>query len=285
MRASLLISLYALINSCKKGVGLPKNLKWKDSTSKRSDAKLVESLGIGWYYNWGPKAHFESLKVNFVPMVWGSNTPITSLNGSMYILGFNEPDHLCQAKMTVDTVLVPYNSQSQSIKDSQLKMNTVAVKKCGKSAIVTFKNPNVSLWDSIYSLSNNVGAPGTAGDSTKGWFKEFSNKTDKYHFIQVHWYGGKNPGDFIRYIKKVYNMYKKPIWVTEFAPQTRQQSIDSPWKYTRIEINNFIKETVNWMESKSYIHRYAWHHSYVGRCALFNTDGTLTKTGRYYRDV
>ena len=80
-------------------------------------------------------------------------------------------------------------------------------------------------------------------------------------------------------------MYKKPIWVTEFAPQTRQQSIDSPWKYTRIEINNFIKETVNWMESKSYIHRYAWHHSYVGRCALFNTDGTLTKTGRYYRDV
>ena len=70
MRASLLISLYALINSCKKGVGLPKNLKWKDSTSKRSDAKLVESLGIGWYYNWGPKAHFESSKVNFVPMIW-----------------------------------------------------------------------------------------------------------------------------------------------------------------------------------------------------------------------
>lgn len=43
-------------------------------------------------------------------------------------------------------------------------------------------------------------------------------------FVCVHWYGGANAQSFINYVKKVHELFNKPIWITEFAPADRNAS-------------------------------------------------------------
>jgi hypothetical protein len=101
-------------------------------------------------------------------------------------------------------------------------------------------------------------------------------------FITVHWYKGHDAKKFIQDIEKIHAAYDKPIWVTEFAPQTHRNSEESPHKYSQAQVDKFIAETVHWMDATSYVERYAWHDSQVGTSALFNDKGELTATGRAY---
>ena len=76
-----------------KGFGLP------ESTLNSTHLKV---LNVSWYYNWGAVttlgAPFNS---TFIPIVWGK-TSITKIVGKPPILlGWNEPDNVNQANITV----------------------------------------------------------------------------------------------------------------------------------------------------------------------------------------
>ena len=87
------------------------------------------------------------------------------------------------------------------------------------------------------------------------------------------------------YRNNIINLYNKPIWVTEFAPQTISSSQSQPNLYTQQEVNDFINTVIPWMNSNPMVERYAWRDSKSGTSAIFTIDGQLTETGITYRDA
>lgn len=104
----------------------------------------------------------------------------------------------------------------------------------------------------------------------------------KVDYIAVHWYGGIYASSFKTRMQDIYNKYQKPIWITEFACQTYSSSVATPNKFTQAEVSGFLDSVIPWLQSTSFIYRYAWHDSTFGTSALWNTDGTLTETGAKY---
>lgn len=107
----------------------------------------------------------------------------------------------------------------------------------------------------------------------------------KVDFVCVHWYKGVNSTQFINDMTDIINLYNKPIWVTEFAPQDPTSSQNNPNLYNQTEVNNFINTVIPWMNTNSMVERYAWRDSKVGTSAIFTIDGQLTETGITYRDA
>ena len=107
----------------------------------------------------------------------------------------------------------------------------------------------------------------------------------KVDFVCVHWYEGVNSSQFINKMTDIINLYNKPIWVTEFAPQTISSSQSQPNLYTQQEVNDFINTVIPWMNSNPMVERYAWRDSKSGTSAIFTIDGQLTETGITYRDA
>ncbi len=203
----------------------------------------LEALNVSWYYNWSPRTNI-STEAQFVPMIWSRKHLNTPIEGD-YVLGYNEPDHKKQSNITVEDAL--------------------------------------ESWPTLASKAEFVGSPSMAGNPVTGdWFPRFMAAGPKVDFVTVHWYKGVDPKHFIKDIEAVYTKYGKPVWVTEFAPQTTNNAKLNPNKYTQEQVDRFISETVRWMESTPWVERYAIFDPGIGTCALFDENGELTATGTTY---
>lgn len=214
---------------------------------------LVESAGLGeiqlqnlqvaWYYNWGPKSAVQS-RAEFVPMVFSARSIKADIQGPV-VLGFNEPDNAKQSNMPVLQAL--------------------------------------GLWPPVLGKAHRVGAPAMAGNPVRGdWLPAFMQARPRVDFMTLHWYKGVDAAKFIRDVQAVCGAYNKPVWVTEYAPQTAAQAKDQPDKYSQTQVNRFIRETVAWMNASPCVERFAWHDAKRGTSALFDQQGALTATGLAY---
>lgn len=213
---------------------------------KGMDATHLALLKVGWYYNWGDRTKLTG-DAQFVPMIFsGRREPPQS--HVPFLLGFNEPDHAKQANMTP----------------------TAALEK----------------WPALVAKSQTLVAPALAGNPLKSeWLAAFLKANPKVDAIAVHWYKGADSAKFIQDLEEIHARFQKPLWVTEFAPQTMADSAENPTKFTQVQVNTFIAETTAFMEKTPWVARYAWHHSGVGTSALFTKDGQLTETGKAYAAV
>eukprot|EP00759_Apiculatamorpha_spiralis_P019955 PhF_6_TR25588/c1_g1_i10/m.35893 len=232
----------------KKGMGI----------SKAFGASQLLSLNTTWYYNWGISPHIpQNDNFEFVPMMWsGKRVNDTIPQGSRYLLGFNEPDFEEQSNMTVAAALALWPWLLASAKK--------------------------------LSPTPYVSAPVTARDPINGtWLPNFirADPPPYFDFVCLHWYKGPNAAKFISDVQNLISAYRRPVWVTEFAPQTNSSSTSEPDKYTQEQVNSFIRNVTAFMESEPMVHRYAWHTSAVGTSALFKADGSLTLTGEAYAAV
>jgi len=107
----------------------------------------------------------------------------------------------------------------------------------------------------------------------------------KVDFITVHWYKGADTAKFMSDITAIYTLFNKPIWVTEFAPQTAAESATSPTQYSQAQVNQFMSSVTNWMNAQSFVQRYAWHDATAGTSAIFDQNGQLTATGQAYAAI
>ncbi len=208
----------------------------------------LDALGVNWYYSWGPTTSVVTTK-QFVPMCFSLNT-LSRLTTYSTLLGFNEPDNSSQSNITVASA--------------------------------------ISNWGTLVTKSTRIGSPATAGNplTTGSWLTQFMTNSPlpKVDFVCVHWYKGPNSSKFIQDMTAIIAKYGKPIWITEFAPQTTSSSTASPTKYTQAQVTAFINTVIPWMDRNPMIERYAWHDSKSGTSALFTTTGALTATGIAYRD-
>jgi hypothetical protein len=203
----------------------------------------LQDLQVAWYYNWGPKSTVQS-SAQFVPMLFSARSLKADIQGPV-VLGFNEPDNTKQSDMTVSQAL--------------------------------------GLWPQVQGKALRVGAPAMAGNPVKGdWLPVFMQGQPKVDFMTLHWYKGADAAKFIRDVQALCEAHNKPVWVTEYAPQTAAQAKEQPAKYSQAQVNQFIRETVSWMNTSPCVERFAWHDAKRGTSALFDEQGALTDTGRAY---
>ena len=210
---------------------------------KGLDGHQLDLLKVGWYYNWGSRSSLGHA-AQFVPMIFSLKT-VPPTSGSAFVLGYNEPDHPKQSNLAVKEAL--------------------------------------GNWPEVAAQAQAVISPAMAGNPlTSPWLTEFMKAQPKVDGIAVHWYKGAAAAKFIKDLEEIHAHYQKPLWITEFAPQTAAGSAEQPDKFSQAEVNAFIATTTAFMEKTPWVQRYAWHDSKTGTSALFDAQGELTATGKAY---
>lgn len=235
-------------------------------------------LNISWYYTWG-RGEFPTItenskegvefaadykKIEYVPMVWSAQSYSEANNkvnqavskGYKYILGYNEPDLKGQAGMTVADA--------------------------------------ISYWPAFMNKGMRVGSPATAGSfNSVKWFQPFMKQINAtpdldVDFITIHsypdnWNGGKAMADWFleEVIDKAWEMYHKPIWVTEFSTDNDNRYI------TESGTRTYIEHVLPGLDKREYVERYAFfsfNRSKVNAGLWYYSTGALSSSGEAYRD-
>ncbi|GAA0995262.1 hypothetical protein GCM10009555_089130 [Acrocarpospora macrocephala] len=239
----------------KKGVGV-----WQ----MPNVSSALASSGASWYYTWSTNHNGITTPETsqFVPMIWGAAS-VTDQNlaqaksAGPYLLGFNEPDMKEQSNMSVETAL--------------------------------------SLWPKLMATGQKLGSPAVAwgGNNAGGWLDRFmsgaASRGYRVDFITLHWYGGDfradaATGQLKSYIQAVYDRYKKPIWLTEFALIDFSNGVRYP---TEAQQAAFLTSATQMLGSLPYVQRYAWFGLPAKdtgvSTGLFHSNGTTTPAGRAFQ--
>jgi len=238
----------------KKGAAFTNRAKdWSHKTS---------ALKVHWMYSWGNVLREEIPdSVEFVPMFWGrSSVTDDNINrikqlvdeGKVkYILGFNEPDGVTQANMTVDEA--------------------------------------IDLWPRLEEIGVPIGSPATVSPDND-WMVEFMDRADeeglRVDFIAVHHYGGSSVSNFIAKLNRAHaNFGNRPIWITEFAVADWNATSQANNRYSVAEVQDFMNQVLPALESIEWVHRYAWFsgtNAPLVNSSLFNDDSEITPVGTQY---
>ncbi|MGW3892702.1 sigma-70 family RNA polymerase sigma factor [Micromonospora chokoriensis] len=243
------------VSSARKGVGV-----WNFA----GVSQALAASKAGWYYTWGTQHPGISTPrgVTFVPMIRSAeNVTAPDLARAKAagpdLLTFNEPDMPEQANMTVEQAL--------------------------------------DLWPQLMATGSRLGSPAVAvgAPDPQGWLDRFMTgaqaRGHRVDFITVHWFGA----DFAtaaavdqlrQYLQAVYQRYRKPIWLTEFAlirfdgggaqfPGQEQQAA-------------FLTAATAMLGQLSYVQRYAWFGlpaTDKDRSGLFSSGTQTTAVGRAFQ--
>ncbi|KAK4167382.1 glycosyl hydrolase catalytic core-domain-containing protein [Cladorrhinum sp. PSN259] len=162
---------------------------------------------IHWCYNWG-QYDDSGVGIPFIPTLWGlkldfaqtwpANAQAAINKGAPALFSFNEPDHASQSNMS---------PQLAAQKHIEL-MNPFA----GKTRI---GSPSIT----------------NSGNSGEGieWLKAFFDACAGncvVDFVNIHIYGF-DTDTFLAHLVKVHELFKKPVWITEFAFGGSESEINS----------------------------------------------------------
>ncbi len=227
---------------------------------------LINNTHSWWYYDWGSSDSSE-LNTEYTPMSWGASgaddqTDIDrykSIDKATHLMGFNEPDNC--------------NSQS------------------GQWWNLCIPDTSVSYYTNLMKTGLRLVSPGCREEAWDDWLDTFNilaiQQNIRVDVIAVHWYDwGGNPintpnanpqnifNRFKNYLSNVYSLYNLPIWITEFNGNIhRTDSINL----------EFMKLALPYLDSLSYIERYAWF-SWNSTCQFIDSSGNLTSIGLYYAE-
>mgnify|MGYP006272759269 CR=1 FL=1 len=224
----------------------------------------ISRLKAHWHYSWGLKLQPTRPEgVEFVPMFWGKWTIndnkqinyITDLVASgeiNYVLGFNEPDREDQANMTVQQA--------------------------------------VDLWPKLEALNIPLVSPAPA-NWNRAWMGNFMKQVEENNlrvdYIAIHWYGPPNAENFIQMLRKIYYLYDRPIWITEFAVADWQANSIADNRYSKEQVLDFMKTVLPQLDKLPFVYRYSWFNGkpngrVLGNSVLFDENDELTELGHFY---
>jgi RNA polymerase sigma factor (sigma-70 family) len=244
----------ATVTGSKKGVGT-----WAFSGVSQS----LRASGASWFYNWSasPAGITVPPGVSFVPMIWGPAAVTGATLGQVrnegrFLLGFNEPDLSSQSSMTVPQAL--------------------------------------SLWPQLMSTGMTLGSPAVAAGAATpgGWLDQFMRgaaaRGYRVNFITVHWYGsdyatGPAVSQLKSYLQAIYDRYRLPIWLTEFALASFSGTPSFPGGQQQAA---FVTAATSMLQGLPYVQRYAWFALPVSAAGsgtgLFGAGGVATEAGRAF---
>lgn len=221
----------------------------------------TSQLGAHWMYSWGNVMRDEIPEnVEFVPMFWGRGSvnqenldrvkQMAADGDIKFVMGFNEPDGVEQANMTVDEA--------------------------------------IALWPSLEELGVPLVSPATINPNN-AWMQEFMQRAEaeglRVDYVAVHHYGGANVLSFINKLKDTYQAYNRPIWITEFAVADWNATSPASNRYSEAEVMAFMDEALKALDDIEWVHRYAWFDGLqapLHTSALFDEDVNITPVGQLY---
>jgi hypothetical protein len=222
----------------------------------------VLAPSVTWYYDWGVEPPAVSLGqlsgIEWVPMAWNAPANLADFAsripaGSIYLLGFNEPNFRSQANMTPAQAAAAWPGLEQIAADKGLKLVSPAVNWCG-DCVDGVTNDPVDWLDKFFAA-----CPGC-----------------KVDYIAIHSYA-PSAAALSSYIDK-FRKYNKPLWITEFAPW-------DPPKPDHDGVLAYMLEAIPILENEPAVFRYSWFATRVGSnpdISLLAGDGMLTKAGQLY---
>lgn len=234
-------------NTLKKGVGNTNNT-------------FIDPLNVSWFYDWGPN-DMSLPEREYALMAWGKQAASNAGNINNYIakpdvthlLSFNEPDNVDQSNITVSEA--------------------------------------VTLHKELAKTGLRLGSPAPTESQAYVWLTSFMEgarqANTRVDFMTVHWYDwgsylstyntAPDPNAvftrFKNYINRIYAIYGKPIWITEFNANRNTTSATH---------EAFIALALPWLEAQPFVERYA----YFFPPALLPVDGSgnITPIGTAYRN-
>lgn len=243
--------------SMKKGLGLTiKSPGW--------NRKLAD-LRCKWFYSWGAAVPDGiPAGTSFAPMIWGywGNKESIAKDGASIkaagikeLLGFNEPDQIKQANLSVEKVL--------------------------------------DLWPLLMETGLRLGSPGCVHPDRE-WMKSFMEGAKKRHlrvdFVCVHSYGGPSADALVKRLTEIHKLYGKPIWITEFAVGDWEAKSPAQNRHSPATVLKFMEAVLPRLEKLDFVERYAWfpagqEDAALCTSALFDKAGKITRLGECYRDL
>lgn len=243
--------------SLKKGFGIgTKSSEW---------SRVIQELRAKWFYTWNhPVPGNKPEGVDFVPMIWKYHgkedavihaAKVAKEAGIKELLGFNEPDQKKQANMTVEEAL--------------------------------------AAWPVLERTGLRLGSPGCVHPD-KEWMQAFMKEAEtrklRVDFVCVHSYGGADANSLVRRLEQIHQLYRKPIWITEFAVGDWTAESVAANKFKPDAVLRFMEQVLPRLDRLDFVERYAWfsakpdNHA-LGTSALLDAEGKLTRLGECYRDA
>ena len=242
-------------------------IPWNWVTKKGTGGNTT-GLNKTWYYNWGNSSESD-LELEFAPMSWGFG-------------GANEDSDIELYKSKYNATHVMAFNESDNCNDQSGQYNNL----CNTDvAVSTYKN--------LMKTGLRLVSPSCRENAPFGWLKEFHDKANaqdiRIDVIGVHWYDwGSSPANspnenptnifnrFKNYLQRVYDLYKLPIWITEFnANPNRTTSVNY----------ELMKLALPYLENLDYVERYAWYQPNSGVADYYDgTEAILTNVGAFYKN-
>ena len=219
-------------------------------------------LNLDWFYTWGKLHNLGEPANDFTPMIWGASGATSEViaeieanlwkTSSTRLLGFNEPDHSSQSNMSVDRAL--------------------------------------ELWPILETTKLKLGSPATVSPNSP-WMNEFMTRAiqqgRRIDFVACHIYQSPSASTFLRKIDDLHARWGKPIWITETAVADWEATENTPSRYGRTQVNEYLQEIWAGVQLRPFVERFAWKtraslDPQMGTGAFFHTNGTITSTGSIY---
>ncbi len=236
---------------------LMKGIAYRQLEPKGEECSDLEQLNVSWYYNWTPAPNCPGDNdLEFIPMIWSQKYLVgesyekyfTPLIGSNYsaLLGYNEPNWLGQAEMTVEEAL--------------------------------------EYWPMLEKTGLRLGGPSTTGRSGLDWSIEFmkgaKERGYRIDFLALHWYGNcsdtKDLASFLDY----YDSFNMPMWLTEWSCYKQDMPTNTHFLKEIIPVLLSYER----LERYAWYSNRTTHETYLG-AALFDSTGNPTSNGEIYMQL
>lgn len=244
------------------------------------------------------KCYAMPLNNNPGPANW--HIRVAKMHGNWYYhWGYTYPDSLPDSIGWSPMVTI---FQDTTVLDSQL-VYVDSIKALGLvNSLLGFNEPGfgskanvhqlLNVWPKLMSVNVPLGSPASTAPTGQG-FRSFMDTVAIRHyrvdFICVHWYAAPDSASFINTLKTTYNLYHRPIWITEFAVLDSKAKTIQDNRYSPATVLAFMQKVLPVLDTLSFVQKYFWHNTPYTKpvdwsSALFDNNYNLTHLGKYYSE-
>jgi hypothetical protein len=236
---------------------------WRWTGKKGACDVSPDDLNADWHYNWDINRNstpdWQYVAIRQQPW-WPGLNQDWKARGINHLLGFNEPDN--------------------PVED--------AYKNLSPPGSV---DSAVGHWPPLLATGLRVGAPAVT-DGGSGWLFNFMNKAEaaglRIDYVPVHYYrcysnnsyptGAAN--QLYNYLKSIYDVVQRPIWVTEFNNGANWTGCADPTYEQNAAV---IQAMIEMMDRTPWIERYAVYSRVEYTRQTHYDQGGLTPMGQMYK--
>lgn len=241
-----------------KVISFIRSMSWEWVTKKgwcgtgSGGGQNAEQVKGTWFYSWSADQNSTS-NLEYAPIRHNGGWPEwTEINGKQnvsHLLGFNEPDQVKQANMTVDQIL--------------------------------------AQWPEMLKSGLRIGSPAWANaGNTYPFMDSCKARNYRVDYVAVHAYwGGKTPQNWYNDLKYIHERTGRPLWITEWnnGANWTTEWWPTDWPSQQTKQLNDIKAILNVLDTAHFVERYSIYNWVEDKRAMI-INGALTPAGLYYTD-